>query len=152
MTLMPVEKFEKNPAVVGDGARVEIRSQSDLASARELGRTLAAHLGFPSCDLPVIAAVISELARNILDYAKHGEIIVMSAGNNGTRGIRIVAHDEGPGIPDVAQALRLGYSTSGGLGLGLPGVRQVTDDFAITSAPGRGTTVSVMKWKRRVTH
>jgi len=94
----------------------------------------------------VIATAISELARNIIEYAATGEIVLSQDDADGRPGIVIVARDEGPGIPDLSRALSAGYSTGLGLGLGLPGVRRLMDDFEITSDPGRGTTVSVRKW------
>ncbi|HVD76252.1 MAG TPA: ATP-binding protein, partial [Vicinamibacteria bacterium] len=97
-------------------------------------------------DLTLIATAISELARNIIEYATAGEIVLSHEDTDGRPGIVIVARDEGPGIPDVSRALSAGYSTGPGLGLGLPGVRRLMDDFEITSNAGRGTTVSVRKW------
>jgi serine/threonine-protein kinase RsbT len=108
---------------------------------------LATGLGFSSGDTTLIATAISELGRNILSYAGQGEISI-SAVDGGRCGILIIASDKGPGIPDVQQALRDGFSTSGGLGLGLPGVRRLMDEFEITSAPKRGTTVKAKKWKQ----
>lgn len=127
---------------------VPIGSDSDILLARSRGRALAADLGFPSSDLALIATTISELARNILRYARTGEIAVEAIGTDSRRGITIVARDKGPGIADTRKALRDGFSTSGGLGLGLPGVRRLMDDFEIVSEPGRGTTVTVKKWRR----
>ena len=115
-------------------------------TARQRGRALAAALGFSGSDLTVIATAISELARNIIEYATTGEIVLSQEDSDGRPGIVIVARDEGPGIPDLSRALSAGYSTGPGLGLGLPGVRRLMDDFVITSDAGRGTTVSVRKW------
>lgn len=127
---------------------VPIGSDSDILIARGQGRALAARLGFPSSDLALIATTISELARNILRYAGSGEIAVQPITDGHKPGILVIARDKGPGIPDVRRALQDGYSTSGGLGLGLPGVRRLMDDFEIVSEVGRGTTVTVKKWKR----
>lgn len=88
------------------------------------------------------------MARNILLYAERGEIVVTLVDQEGRRGIVIVAADEGPGIPDVVRALQDGYSTSGRLGLGLPGVKRVMDEFAIVSQVGGGTVVTAKKWKQ----
>jgi serine/threonine-protein kinase RsbT len=138
-----------NPRMDG-GAREEsvvpISSSADIVTARQRGRALAAALGFSGSDLTLIATAISELARNIIEYATTGEIVLSPEGSAGRPGIVIVARDEGPGIPDVSRALSAGYSTGPGLGLGLPGVRRLMDDFEITSHAGRGTTVSVRKW------
>jgi serine/threonine-protein kinase RsbT len=132
------------------GAREEsvvpISSSADIVTARQRGRALAAALGFSGSDLTLIATAISELARNIIEYATTGEIVLSQEHADGRPGIGIVARDEGPGIPDVSRALSAGYSTGPGLGLGLPGVRRLMDDFEITSNAGRGTTVSVRKW------
>ena len=127
--------------------RVAINSDQDIVGARQSGRALAAELGFSSADATLIATAISELARNIDSYARKGEIRLEKVENSGHSGITVVAADEGPGIPDVRQALRDGFSTSGSLGLGLPGVRRLMDEFEINSCPGRGTTVTVKKWR-----
>lgn len=109
---------------------------------------MAEQAAFGLTDVALIATVISELARNILLYAEHGEVVLTLLDKGGKRGILIVAADEGPGIPDVARAMQDGYSTSGGLGLGLPGVKRVMDEFEIVSRVGRGTLVTTKKWKR----
>lgn len=127
--------------------RVAINSDQDIVGARQRGRTLAAELGFSSADATLIATAISELARNIVSYARKGEIKLKKMENSSRPGIMVIAADEGPGIPDTRQALRDGFSTSGSLGLGLPGVRRVMDEFEIASQPGRGTTVTVKKWR-----
>lgn len=128
--------------------RVAINSDQDIVAARQRGRALAAELGFSGVDATLIATAISELARNIVSYARRGEITLKSVSDANRQGIQVVASDDGPGIPDVRQALRDGFSTSGSLGLGLPGVRRLMDEFEITSGPGRGTTVAVRKWKQ----
>ena len=125
----------------------EIRSATDIVTARQRGRALALELGFNGADVTLIAAAISEVARNIVDHAKKGEI-VMSTLNGGKRGIQIIARDSGPGIRDVAQAMQYGYSTRKGLGVGLPGAKWLMDEFDIASEVGRGTTITMKKWKR----
>ena len=127
---------------------MRISSDFDLVRAREQGRVLAGELGFTQSDLTLVATAISELARNIVRYARRGEIILRQAQDGGVPGIVIIARDEGPGIPDVNRAMEQGYSTSGGLGLGLPGVRRIMDKFEIVSEVGKGTVVTVVKWKR----
>jgi serine/threonine-protein kinase RsbT len=127
--------------------RVAIKSDQDIVLARQNGRAMAIDLGFSSSDATLIAAAISELARNIISYAREGEIFLQAVHGSQTTGMRIVASDEGPGIRDIQQAMRDGFSTSGSLGIGLPGVRRLMDEFEITSQPGRGTTVTVKKWK-----
>ena len=127
--------------------RVAINSDQDIVGARQKGRTLATELGFSSADATLIATAISELARNIVSYARRGEIRLHRMQNTVRQGIMVVAWDEGPGIRDVSQALRDGFSTSGSLGLGLPGVRRLMDEFEIVSKYGHGTTVTVKKWR-----
>jgi serine/threonine-protein kinase RsbT len=133
---------------VPDDIRVLIRSNLDIVSARQEGRTLAARTGFGATDVTLIATAISELARNIVSYARQGEIVLRVVESTRAKGVMIISRDSGPGIRSVDDALRDGYSTSGGLGLGLPGVRRLVDEFAIESLPGRGTTVTVTKWLR----
>jgi len=128
--------------------RVPVRSENDIVNARQAGRRLAESLGFSAGECTLVATAISELARNIVNYAGHGEIVFSLSNGFTRRGITIVARDEGPGIADVKLAMQDGYSTSGGLGLGLPGVRRIMDDFLIQSDPGRGTTITASKWKQ----
>jgi serine/threonine-protein kinase RsbT len=134
--------------LVSEEIRVRITSDLDIVIARQKGRELAKHLGFGSSDLAIIATAISELARNIVLYASRGEVILKSTQENDTSGIIVVAADQGSGIVDVAEAMHDGYSTSGSLGLGLPGVRRLMDEFEIVSKVGCGTTVTAKKWKR----
>jgi serine/threonine-protein kinase RsbT len=133
---------------VGHENRVAISSDLDILTARTRGREMAQRLGLPINELTFIATAISELARNILLYAKRGEIILCHIQRDGRDGLSVVAQDQGPGIPDVPRALEVGYSTSGSLGLGLPGVRRLMDDFEVASEVGKGTTVRATKWKR----
>src|SRR5216684_7883617 len=99
---------------------------------------MATELGFSTGDATLIATAISELARNIVSYARKGQITLKAAQGSSRVGIVVIASDDGPGIPDIRQALRDGFSTCGSLGLGLPGVRRLMDEFEITSQPGRG--------------
>lgn len=126
--------------------RILIIRESDIVLARQKGRALAAELGFSSCDQTLIATAISEIARNILTYATRGEVS-LSIIKNGRQGISIVAADQGPGIMNLEAAMQNGYSTSGSLGLGLPGAKRMMDEFEISSEPGKGTTVRMKKWK-----
>jgi serine/threonine-protein kinase RsbT len=131
--------------------QTEIHSAVDIVTARQRGRTLALELGFNGADVTLIAAAISEVARNIVDHAKEGEIVmcpVINSNNGGKKGIQIIARDQGPGIRDVAQAMQYGYSTRKGLGVGLPGAKWLMDEFDILSEVGRGTTITMRKWKR----
>ncbi|PYO40582.1 MAG: ATP-binding protein [Gemmatimonadetes bacterium] len=133
---------------MADELRIAVTADVDVVTARQRGREVAAQAGFSSGDQTVIAAAISEVARNILNYAKRGEVQLSVVTNGDRQGVIIVARDQGPGIPDVQRALEDGYSTSGGLGLGLPGARRLMDDFDVTSAVGKGTTVTMKKWRR----
>jgi serine/threonine-protein kinase RsbT len=126
---------------------VPVNADIDIVTARQKGRELARELGFTSTDLALIATAISELARNIILYANAGQIVLAVSENGTKRGIKVVARDDGPGIPDVERALEEGFSTSRSLGLGLSGVRRLMDEFDIVSEVGRGTTVTVKKWK-----
>ena len=126
---------------------VAIRSDADIVSARQQGRSLAAAIGFSATDATLIATAISELARNIVIYAGQGEVELQSVETSQKKGIMISARDSGPGIRSIEDVLRDGYSTSGGLGLGLPGVKRLMDEFAIESEPGQGTMVTVKKWR-----
>jgi serine/threonine-protein kinase RsbT len=133
---------------VADEQRIRVETEADLVTARMKGRELARQLGFSSVDQTLIATAISELGRNILRYAGLGEVLLTPAGRGGQDGIVVVARDNGPGIPDVGLAMQDGYSTSRGLGMGLPGTKRLMDEFQILSEPGRGTTVTVTKWLR----
>lgn len=130
-----------------DATRVIIKCDGDIVEARQKGRELAQAIGFAGSDLTLIATAISEIARNIVVYARHGEIRLSIAEKNGRRGILVIAQDEGPGIADIERAMSDGYSTGNSLGLGLPGARRLMDDFQISSTVGRGTTVTMWKWK-----
>ena len=134
------------PLEVMEDSAMAVASDSDIVLARNQGRVVALRLGFRPTDATLIATAISELARNIVLYAKRGEIVLGRIERDGHQGIQVTARDEGPGIPDVGLAMQSGYSTSGSLGLGLPGVRRLMDEFEIHTAAGQGTTVTVKKW------
>ena len=143
---MPGDRKGGPRSELSSPTQVSITSATDIVVARQRGRELAARLGFSGSDQTVVATAISELARNILEYARTGRIKV-GVGHRGSRiGIVVVARDAGPGIADVARALVDGFSTGKGLGLGLPGVRRLMDEFVIVSEPGRGTCVTARKW------
>lgn len=126
---------------------VPVRTDADIIMARQQGRELAAEMGFTATELTVIVTAISELARNIVRYANRGEIRLRVEKNHRSSALVVVAADEGPGIPDVQLAMEDGYSTSGSLGLGLPGVRRLMDDFSIHSSADCGTIVTTKKWR-----
>ena len=129
-------------------SRVVISSATDIVMARQKGRALAMELGFDGSDLTLIATAISEVARNIVDHAKRGEILLAPTNHGSKHGIAIVARDEGPGIADVNQAMQYGYSTRKGLGVGLPGAKWLMDEFDIDTKVGKGTTITMKKWLR----
>lgn len=129
-----------------DEQRVIVRSDADIVSARQVGRGTAASLGFSESDAVLIATAISEVARNMLEYAHGGEIVIAPVRDGRVHGLRIEARDQGPGIADLSLAMMDGYTTGGGLGLGLPGAKRIMDEFDIDSGPGRGTTVVMCKW------
>ena len=127
--------------------RVRIQSSADVVAARQQARALASRAGFSQSNLTVIATAVSEVVRNIVEYAKEGEVVITLISRGAYRkGVEIVAADQGPGIPDVSLVMRDGYSTRKGLGIGLPGARRLMDDFEIESEIGKGTTVRMRKW------
>lgn len=130
-----------------DEVSIPIRVDADIVRARQAARELAGRLGFSGTDLTVIATAVSEVARNIVRFAGVGEVVVELL-EEPRRGVHVLARDTGPGIPDVALALTDGYSTYHGLGLGLPGARRLMDEFAVVSETGRGTTVTMTKWRQ----
>lgn len=124
-----------------------IEHVSDVSNSRRQGMEMAMALGFPHADATKIAVVISELARNILIYAKVGTILIMTCRSvDGYSGIKIIADDNGPGIAYLDKAMTAGFTTSGGLGLGLSGSKRLMDEFYIHSEVGKGTNVTAIKW------
>lgn len=133
---------------MGEALRIKIETDADISRARRLGRELAATLPFTTTDLTAIETAIAELARNIISFAKQGEVRIAALERNERQGLRVVAQDTGPGILDPTLAMTEGYSTSGRLGLGLSGVMRLVDEFEISSHVGVGTSVTVHKWAR----
>lgn len=127
---------------------VPIEHERDIVLARQKGRELAARSGLSTTDQTLVATAISEVARNIIVYAVHGEVRLAAIRQDGRRGVLVVAHDDGPGIANPELAMRDGYSTARSLGMGLPGARRLMDEFELTSALGKGTTVVMRKWER----
>jgi serine/threonine-protein kinase RsbT len=127
---------------------VEIYTEWDIVAARQLGRNEAKKLGFGTVDQARITTAISELARNIYLYAGKGKIEIVRLSGNGLSGITIIASDEGPGILDVRKVMEDGFTTSGGLGAGMPGVRRLMDEFKLETEPGVGTIITATKWLR----
>ena len=139
--------FERRGRPAEDGVvRVPVSRDADVVTARQQGRDVAARAGFSVSDQTLIATAISEISRNIVKFADRGEVTISQLAQDGRRGIGVVARDVGPGIANPEEALRDGYSTYHGLGLGLPGARRLMDRFHLKSVPGEGTTVSMEKW------
>lgn len=133
---------------MGNQSCVKIQTEWDIVAARQLGRNVAKELGFGTVDQARITTAISELARNIFIYADKGQVCIEKINEKGHAGLRIVAVDNGPGIQDIRLAMEDGYSTSGGLGAGLPGVKRLMDEFHIVSSQESGTEVNAIKWIR----
>jgi RNA polymerase sigma factor (sigma-70 family) len=129
-----------------DELRIPILVDADVVAARQGVREVAAKLGLAKVELTTLATAVSEIVRNIVRFADHGEVVVDLIEEDGRRGIRVVARDVGPGITDLTAAMQDGYSTYRGLGIGLPGAKRLTDEFDIASIAGRGTTVTMIKW------
>ncbi len=127
--------------------RMAIAVDADVVAARAAVRRMAASAGYTGSELTVIATAVSEIARNIVSFARGGEMVMRCVREPARIGISITARDKGPGIADVAGALQDGVSTGSGLGLGLPGARRLMDDFHLDSRLGEGTTVSMTKWR-----
>ena len=138
---------EMKRSELSSGERViAIVTDADIVEARMAARALAAFVGFTEGDLVMIATAVSEVARNIIEYAQPGEVALSVVQNGVRRGLEVVARDQGPGIADISQAMQDGFSTSQSLGLGLPGSRRLMDEFRVQSKIGQGTTVIMRKW------
>jgi len=124
-----------------------IRSDLDIVIARTLARDTAKSIGFGAIDQARIATAVSELARNIFLYAGTGSVTVREIEKLGRRGIEIVCEDQGPGIADLNLAMQDGYTTSRGMGMGLPGAKRLMDEFTINTEVGVGTTIVCRKWR-----
>lgn len=126
---------------------ITINSDLDIVTARSVAREIAKNHGFGAVDQARIATAVGELARNIFLYAKTGQVTVRGLEQAGKNGVEIVCEDRGPGIPDIELAMQDGYSTSGGMGMGIPGARRLMSEFTIKSQVGQGTTVTCRKWR-----
>lgn len=124
----------------------QIKSESDVINVRGAARSFAIAQGFGIADTNKIVSAASELARNILRFAGSGRMLCRGIKRDNNPGIEMIFEDRGPGIPDISQAMKEGYSTYGGLGMGLPGVRNAMNDMEINSRVGMGTTITVRKW------
>ena len=127
--------------------QLPIRAEDDVVRIRQVCREWSIELGFSLVDQTKIVTAASELARNTKVYGGGGTVLLESLSEAPRRGLRLTFEDQGPGIPDVQQALQDGFTTGSGLGLGLGGARRLVNDFAITSAPGKGTRIVITKWK-----
>jgi len=127
---------------------VHLKNEFDIVAARQAARNLSKSMGFGLVDQTRITTAISELARNIVLYAGEGSIYLRSVNDGCQNGIEILASDDGPGIADIKLAMQDGYTTSRGLGTGLPGTKRLMDEFSIRSSLGEGTQVVVRKWLR----
>lgn len=126
---------------------IDIQTEDDIVRARQAVRDFAAELGFSTMNKTRIATAVSELARNVHVHAGGGRMELDLAINGSRSGIRCTFVDEGPGIPDIEQALADGFSTAGSLGQGMPGSKRLTDEMRVESEPGKGTRVEVIKWQ-----
>jgi len=124
-----------------------LRNEEDVVFSRQAVRSWAVELGFSLVDQTKIVTAASELARNTVVYGGGGTMHMQMLEDGPRRGLRLVFEDQGPGIPDIDQALRDGFTSGGGLGLGLGGARRLVNEFAIESQPGQGTRITVVKWK-----
>lgn len=130
--------------------RVSVAAEEDIVAARQRARELARGLGFGLVDQSRIATAVSELTRNVVRYAidGRGEVVIRRLDDVRGTGLEVVVSDAGPGIADVDQAMRAGYTSGPGLGMGLPGTRRLMDEMQIESGLGRGTVVTIRKWRR----
>jgi serine/threonine-protein kinase RsbT len=126
---------------------VPIRTSGDIVTVRQMVRTRAIELGFGLVDQTKMVTAASELARNTLDYGGGGTALIESITEGARNGVRMTFVDQGPGIPDLELALKDGYTTGTGLGLGLSGARRLMNEFTLQSRPGEGTRVSVARWR-----
>ena len=132
---------------VAHRAVLPIRSQEDIVRVRKATRENAIAQGFSLVDQTKLVTAASELARNTLDYGNGGEVEITRLLDGARKGLRLMFSDQGPGIDDIEKALTDGYSTGGGLGLGLSGARRLSNEFSIDSAPGKGTRVMIARWR-----
>ncbi len=128
---------------------IDIHTEVDIVEARQKGRMFSNCLGFSTLDQARIITAISELSRNIYKYATTGKIIMEIIENQLEIGLKIIAIDKGPGIKNIQKAMESGYTTSGGLGVGLSGVKKLMDEFTISSQEDHGVNIEVIKWKKR---
>ena len=126
---------------------ISVRSSGEVVSVRHLVRRCAVELGFTLVEQTKIVTAASELARNMVDYGGGGTVTIESLEEGIRKGLRLTFEDHGPGIPDVATALRDGFTTGSGMGLGLGGAKRLSNEFEIRTAPGEGTRVAITRWR-----
>lgn len=126
---------------------MDVRSQEDVVLVRQAVRKLAIESGFSLIDQTKVVTAASELARNTLVYGGGGTVFMEALEHNGRRGVRLTFEDKGPGIADIEQALRDGFTTGTGLGLGLGGAKRLSSEFFIESTVGQGTRVVMTRWR-----
>ncbi|MEH2287821.1 anti-sigma regulatory factor [Nostoc sp.] len=126
---------------------INIQSSTDVVLVRQAVRQLAVEIGFGLVDQTKIVTAASELARNTLDYGGGGTVKLETLEQGRRRGLRLTFEDRGPGIPDIELALRDGFTTGGGLGMGLSGAKRLANEFEIQSVVGEGTQVTIVRWK-----
>ncbi|PKM77149.1 MAG: anti-sigma regulatory factor [Firmicutes bacterium HGW-Firmicutes-15] len=132
-----------------DACEVSIDSENEMISVRKVIRNVATEMGFGVTDVTRIVTAASELTRNIFLYASSGTMIWRTCEVNGNTGIELIFEDHGPGIADIEEAMQAGFTTGGGLGLGLPGTKRLMDDMEIKSQKGEGTVITIRKYLRR---
>jgi serine/threonine-protein kinase RsbT len=132
---------------VEDERSLPLRSGEDVVRLRQVVRERAVASGFSLVDQTKIVTAASEIGRNTIQYGGGGEAKIAQVVNGTRRGVRLVFVDQGPGIADIGQALKDGFTTGGGLGLGLSGAKRLSDEFDIESAPGQGTRIMLLRWK-----
>jgi serine/threonine-protein kinase RsbT len=126
-----------------------VRTPPDIVIVRQTVRTWCLAIGMGLVDLTKIVTAASEIARNTLDYGKGGSMLLEEVRDGLRAGVRLTFEDQGPGIPDIPRALSDGYTTGGGMGLGLGGTKRLVDEFSLDSTPGTGTRIAITKWKSR---
>jgi serine/threonine-protein kinase RsbT len=134
-------------AVVAKNDAMPVRTENDVVLVRQTVRKWAAELGFSLVDQTKVVTAASELARNVLVHGNGGDVRLQALEQGVRRGVRLIFEDKGPGIADIELALRDGYTTGGGLGLGLSGSKRLVNEFDIVSKVGEGTRVTITKWK-----
>ena len=134
---MPTTKSESAP----------VRTSADVVRVRHLVRRWAVELGFTLVEQTKIVTAASELARNMIDYGGGGTLLIEALEDGIRKGLRLTFEDQGPGIPDIQVALRDGFTSGSGMGLGLGGAKRLSNEFDIQSAPGQGTRVMIARWK-----